>query len=115
MDLGWNEFEAIEAGTFSEMTKLMELDMRHHLKLSMIRDGAFAGLHNLNRLNLTSNGLNNLTRDSFEGLKKLETLDLSHGQLESLSSDVFDEMATLRVLDLSNNLLRLVACWSIHP
>jgi len=137
LDLSRNRIDSL--GTDSrlrEVYNLRILDLSHN-RLTSLSDYTFAGLFNLERLNLAQNIIGNNVGDrAFHGLLKLQVLELTGNQLEYvqpgwwsgsrldnlhelrldgnhlsfLQPDVFDNLQTLRRLDLGRN--KLVR---IHP
>ena len=72
-------------------------------RIATLQSGDFAGLTNLEQLDLYDNDLTSLPPNIFVGLTNLRQLNLWHNDLTTLSSDVFADLTSLRVLDLDDN------------
>ena len=77
-------------------------------RLQNIADGAFQGLHRLERLHLSDNNIHDITQRTFRGLRQLHRLYLYNNRIEHIASDAFRKLQKLYVLNLSNNLLNKV-------
>ena len=74
--------------------------------LSTLKEGDFAGLSNLQGLNLFSNNLSSLPENIFAGLSNLQELGLHSNNLTSLPENIFAGLSNLQRLWLDNNSLR---------
>ena len=73
----------------------------------MLED-TFYNMKKVKVLDLSSNNISNLPRNSFYGCVQLETLSLSNNQIERLIQSQFAPLNNLRLIDLSSNLLTSV-------
>ena len=95
----------IQAGDFSGLTSLRVLQLQENL-LERLPESVFAGLSNLEFLDLTYTGLRALPPRLFAGLSSLRELILSENRLESLPAGIFSDVSGLTVLDLGDNNVR---------
>ena len=72
-------------------------------RIETLQSGDFAGLTNLEQLDLYDNDLTALPPNIFAGLTNLRQLNLWHNDLATLSPNVFADLTNLRVLDLDDN------------
>lgn len=76
----------------------------------MIENGAFAGLHKLQRLSLIGNRLPILSTNGFRDLTNLQQLILQRNEIEQIERNSLWHMRdTLRYLDIRDNLLQCIA------
>ena len=68
-----------------------------------MKGGAFAALESLNHLDLSENGLSNLSSQMFTGLIPLRSLYLDGNKLSTVSSDAFSHLYRPLSLRLSNS------------
>lgn len=85
------------------MKALAELRLDRNA-IEIIRDGALYGLENLRELNLSRNGLHQLSSNLFP-LGRLELLDLSYNDITQIHPNAFHELQQLLILNLSSNAL----------
>ena len=78
LNLSGNDFSALPADIFSDLTNLLDLD-------------------------LSDSGLTSLPANLFSRLSSLEILYLNDNSLNSLSNNIFRNLSNLEELDLSNN------------
>ena len=76
--------------------------------IATLQSDDFAGLTNLEELNLYDNDLTTLPPNVFAGLTNLRFLSLWHNDLTTLSPTVFANLTSLRFLDLDDNDLTAV-------
>ena len=130
LNLYENRISAIEAGSFSGLTALKELDMGSNsiralnpemweglggsletLVLSgndiqRINSGDFAPLSNLEVLSLAfCTDLTELKAGAFTGLSKLEYLDLGFSSISAIESGAFENLDSIERLELPGNSL----------
>lgn len=121
-----NVITHVVENAFQKLTSLQYLDMSHnaleeipevkfHYNLSFVlilsdnkivgaTGSPFAGA-NLQLLNISYNGLTEVTMDLFARCRQLAILDFSTNQIVSIENGVFGSLASLTELDLSNNFL----------
>ena len=76
--------------------------------LKHIEDNAFRNLsHHIKHLNVSHNCLESLGKDTFAGLTNLELLDLSYNVISRIENS-FSHLSNLKILDLSYNAGKLV-------
>ena len=73
------------------------------------RQGLFAGLPSLVRLDLVANDLTELRAETFRGLTSLEFLNVGLNDIWLVGEAVFRGLSSLRVLFLTGNPLRGLA------
>lgn len=78
--------------------------------ISSIREDTFAGIPNLQLLDLSQNQLASLPRNVFQPLTSLHNLDLSSNQLHEVTNESFHGLRLLERLYLDRNRIR-----HIHP
>ena len=76
--------------------------------ISALRSGDFAGLRNLNALDLQHNRLRSLPAGLFEDLQRLRWIRLNNNRLTTLDEDTFSGMRNLRSVALDSNNLRAI-------
>ena len=91
LQMDGNEISTISAGTFVNLTKLVNLSISFN-ELKHIREDAFVGLTSLQRLRLTKNQFSKLAdiTPSLVGLPQLRELVLSDNTLIRINSADFD-------------------------
>uniref|UniRef100_A0A3B4F9C2 Reticulon-4 receptor-like 2 n=1 Tax=Pundamilia nyererei TaxID=303518 RepID=A0A3B4F9C2_9CICH len=116
-----NNITWIEAGAFSELRDLEELDLGDNPNLHRLEGGAFRGLEKLQRAleshahpkphffsNLQENNLHFLQDDIFSDLINLSQLFLHGNRIRTLSENVFRGLVNLDRLLLHDNRIRQV-------
>ena len=99
-----NEADQIEACT----TNLEELDLSKNF-ISSLRQGDLHQIGaSLKNLHLGHNRLTYLSDDAFAGMKNLQVLNMADNQLAALPPTVFNLSSELQELHLQNNSLTLV-------
>ena len=71
--------------------------------ITALKSGDFAGLSNLDRLDLIDNSLEGLPSDIFDGLASLTGLQMENNSIKSLPSDIFEDLEKLTSLHFQNN------------
>ena len=71
--------------------------------VTTIPDGAFSGLGKLRYLEVSSNFVRDINKETFRGLSKLNFLILSHNQLQELGNDLLEHLPKLDKLDVTGN------------
>ncbi|XP_066271533.1 carboxypeptidase N subunit 2-like [Branchiostoma lanceolatum] len=100
-----NQIRHLPYKVFSNLTDLQTLVLFQQPSLVTISDGAFLGLGKLQVLDLTSTGIDRITRSTFAGLGGVWKLYLSRTRVSSLPVGAFQEMKNLTTLYLDGNLL----------
>ncbi|KAK2838977.1 hypothetical protein Q7C36_013791 [Tachysurus vachellii] len=104
-----NNISWIEAGAFSNLRVLEELDLGDNPSLRQVDGGAFRGLERLQSLHMHRCGLTELPADVFRKLYSLQFLYLQENQLNHLPDGVFSDLVNLTHLFLHGNRLRIVS------
>ncbi|XP_018596595.1 transforming growth factor beta activator LRRC33 [Scleropages formosus] len=101
LSLSKNSLLRLDETTFHDLHQLRELDLERNMLFEI--DGAFDGLHKLQRLNMAFNNL--LCLIKFQ-LTELVVLNVSHNAVEwFVSSQDMEDTFHLEILDLSDNSL----------
>ena len=87
---------------FQSLVDLKELNLSNNQILDLDSD-IFSCNKNLIKLNISSNGLNELKKGLFRNLFSLEDLNLCHNSIMHLTECSFQNLVNLKRLDLSNN------------
>ncbi|MBN3295436.1 R4RL2 protein, partial [Amia calva] len=104
-----NNISSIEAGAFSELRELEELDLGDNPQLTRLSGGAFRGLERLQALHMHRCGLSTLPHDLFHKLYSLQFLYLQENQLHHLQDDLFSDLVNLTHLFLHSNRIRVLS------
>ncbi|XP_062333906.1 reticulon-4 receptor-like 2a [Osmerus eperlanus] len=104
-----NNITWIEAGAFSELRDLEELDLGDNPHLHRLEGGAFRGLEKLQSLHMHRCKLNALPHDIFHKLYSLHFLYLQENQLHFLQDDLFSDLINLSQLFLHGNRIRTLS------
>ena len=107
LHLGNNRLTYLSDDAFAGMTNLQVLNMADN-QLAALPPTVFnlsGGGGELQELHLQNNSLTLVTQELFHGLNNLVLLNLSHNAIAShlLTSDTFGGLTNLRILDLSHN------------
>ncbi|XP_067885523.1 CD180 antigen [Heterodontus francisci] len=115
LDLSNNNLANLDKDVFSELQHLQVLKLQHNNLARLwksINPGGpvlyLSGLKELQRLDLQSNGLDELPGKAFCGLHKLKILDLSLNNLNFLPDPVFNDLQSLESLYMQKNLITSV-------
>ncbi|XP_003444743.1 reticulon-4 receptor-like 2b [Oreochromis niloticus] len=101
-----NNITWIEAGAFSNLRVLEELDLGDNPSLRHLEGGAFRGLEKLQSLHMHRCKLATLPHDLFHKLYSLQFLYLQENQLHFLHDDLFSDLVNLTHLFLHGNRIR---------
>ncbi|XP_077464685.1 reticulon-4 receptor-like 2 [Stigmatopora argus] len=101
-----NNITWIEAGAFSNLRVLEELDLGDNPALRRLEGGAFRGLEKLQSLHMHRCKLAMLPHDLFHKLYSLQFLYLQENQLHFLQDDLFADLVNLTHLFLHGNRIR---------
>ncbi|XP_069047413.1 reticulon-4 receptor-like 2a [Lepisosteus oculatus] len=104
-----NNITSIEAGAFSELRELEELDLGDNPYLRWLDGGAFRGLERLQSLHMHRCRLSVLPHDIFHKLYSLQFLYLQENQLHLLQDDLFSDLVNLTHLFLHGNRIRTLS------
>ncbi|XP_034400241.1 reticulon-4 receptor-like 2b [Cyclopterus lumpus] len=107
LDLGDNPLQRLEGGAFSGLEKLQSLHM-HRCKLAALPHDLFHKLYSLQFLYLQENQLHFLQDDLFSDLVNLTHLFLHGNRIRALSENVFRGLVNLDRLLIHNNRVRQV-------
>ncbi|KAL4641702.1 reticulon-4 receptor-like 2 [Arapaima gigas] len=104
-----NNISWIEAGAFSELRELEELDLGDNPHLRRLEGGAFRGLEKLQSLHMHRCRLAVLPHDIFHKLYSLQFLYLQENQLHFLQDNLFSDLVNLTHLFLHGNRIRTLS------
>ncbi|XP_069550678.1 reticulon-4 receptor-like 2b [Brachyistius frenatus] len=104
-----NNITWIEAGAFSNLRVLEELDLGDNPSLRRLEGGAFRGLEKLQSLHMHRCKLAALPHDLFHKLYSLQFLYLQENQLHFLQDDLFSDLVNLNHLFLHGNRIRALS------
>ncbi|XP_005737444.1 reticulon-4 receptor-like 2a [Pundamilia nyererei] len=104
-----NNITWIEAGAFSELRDLEELDLGDNPNLHRLEGGAFRGLEKLQSLHMHRCRLTALPHDIFHKLYSLQFLYLQENNLHFLQDDIFSDLINLSQLFLHGNRIRTLS------
>ncbi|XP_029446150.1 adhesion G protein-coupled receptor A3 isoform X2 [Rhinatrema bivittatum] len=93
-----NKILELKNGSFAGLRLLERLDLKNNL-ISKIEPGAFLELSSLKRLDLANNRIGCLNTDTFKGLNNLIRLNLSGNLFSSLTQGTFDNLSSLKSLE----------------
>ncbi|XP_032079768.1 adhesion G protein-coupled receptor A3 [Thamnophis elegans] len=99
-----NKISGLKNGSFAGLSLLERLDLKNNL-ISVIDPGAFLGLTSLKRLDLTNNQIGCLNADIFKGLTNLIRLNLSGNLFSFLAQGTFDHLTSLKALEFQTDYL----------
>jgi Leucine-rich repeat (LRR) protein len=95
-------------GSENQLQELTQIEFSYYYILEWINSNAFKGLVNLEKISLTSNGLEEIEGDLFEDLPNLKYLDLSYNKLKKIDSNAFEGLKQLEELHLNKNELTVI-------
>ena len=124
---------SIEASTFSNLTKLQQLNLYGN-NLTTLAENLFQialtslitlnlstnllgptipvnllrNLNKLKTLDLSSNSIATINTNQLNGLTSLSYLDLSNNRISTIENNLFTSITLLSYLDLSSNLLKSI-------
>ncbi|KAK7138506.1 hypothetical protein R3I94_013968 [Phoxinus phoxinus] len=104
-----NNITWIEAGAFSNLRVLEELDLSDNPSLRRLDGGAFRGLERLQSLHMHRCQLSELPADLFLKLYSLQFLYLQENQLTHLADGLFSDLVNLTHLFLHGNRIRVLS------
>jgi len=100
-----NAISVVEDGAFEGLGNLQQLWLNYN-RLERIPSALPSGLR---RLLVESNMLRAVTADAFPTGSKLDTISLAGNQISTLHPDALNELTNLQSIDLSNNKLRQIS------
>ncbi|XP_056629382.1 adhesion G protein-coupled receptor A2 isoform X1 [Triplophysa dalaica] len=104
LNLSNNRIRVLKNGSFAGLYSLEKMDLRNNL-ISTIMPGAFLGLAALRKLDLSSNRIGCLTTEIFQGLTNLTKLNISGNIFSSLDPNVFLELHSLKLVNFHTEFL----------
>ncbi|KAI1887819.1 hypothetical protein AGOR_G00194290 [Albula goreensis] len=99
-----NKLEELKNGSFAGLSALQRLDIRNNT-IRHIEPGAFLGLQALKKLDLSNNRISCLNGEMFKGLGGLVRLNISGNLFSSLSSGTFESLSSLKTLEFQTQYL----------
>ncbi|XP_066280315.1 toll-like receptor 13 [Branchiostoma lanceolatum] len=106
LNLGANNIRYIPSEAFRILSpSLKKLDLSANRHLKTISPNLFHRLHQLTDLKLNSCYLQTLRNSDFAGLYNLQRLDLSYNLINVIDPDAFHDLWSIKVLNLDNNIL----------
>ncbi|CAJ0930774.1 unnamed protein product, partial [Mesorhabditis belari] len=106
----WEQLNQTNLRTLARPEYVRTLTIRcPHLSKTKSRPaaGLFAGLRNLDRLEIDRCLLDELPADLFAGLTQLYSLIIRNARLDDLPASIFDHLPNLMTLDLTGNALKI--------
>lgn len=100
-----NGITTLDAGSFAGLQDLQLLDLSQN-EIASLTGSVFQPLASLSNLDLTANQLREITNDTFLGLRRLERLFLGQNRLRHIQPGAFHALGHLLELRLSDNELR---------
>ncbi|KAM9474884.1 adhesion G protein-coupled receptor A2 [Clarias gariepinus] len=104
LNLSNNRIRVLRNGSFAGLYLLDKLDLKSNL-ISTIMPGAFQGLTALRKLDLSNNRIGCLTPDMFQGLTNLTKLNISGNIFSSLEPNIFQELPSLKLVNFDSEFL----------
>ena len=98
-----NNVSACEDVTSDHLSGITDELIFDSMDIGSLKSGDFAGLSNLQELDLEHNTISTLPDGVFDDLASLKMLWLGVNDLESLPDGVFDNLSNLEKLDLAYN------------
>ncbi|XP_040573970.1 toll-like receptor Tollo [Lepeophtheirus salmonis] len=99
--LDHNKIHSLQSGTFENCTRLQKLKLNNNYLTQV--PNAFHDLEALIYLDLSSNVIGVIKRESFKGLGELKTLRIANNGLSRVGEGAFKDTSQLMHLDLSIN------------
>ena len=101
--LAQNDINSLHEEAFNFVPEILVLDLSHN-KLRQ-SPGALKSLTKLQTLDLSFNGLEDLTEASFLELSTLWRLQLNGNSISNISKSLLTQLHSLQILDLSSNII----------
>ncbi|CAB1417660.1 unnamed protein product [Pleuronectes platessa] len=103
-----NDLSVLEAtGAFKGLTQLKKINLSNN-KISDIEDGAFDGASSAVELHLTANHLESVRGSMFRGMEGLRMLMLRNNKISCIHNGSFTGLPNVRLLSLYDNQLRSI-------
>ncbi|CAG5945868.1 unnamed protein product, partial [Menidia menidia] len=103
-----NDLSVLEAtGAFKGLSQLKKINLSNN-KISEIEDGAFEGASSVVELHLTANHLESVRGSMFRGMEGLRMLMLRNNRISCLHNGSFTGLANVRLLSLYDNQLSTI-------
>ncbi|XP_078534531.1 adhesion G protein-coupled receptor A3 isoform X1 [Lissotriton helveticus] len=99
-----NKIPELKNGSFAGLGILERLDLKSNI-ITTIEPGTFVGLSSLKRLDLGNNKIGCLNADVFKGLSNLVRLNLSGNLFSSLAPGTFDHLESLKSLEFQTDFI----------
>nr|XP_057938540.1 slit homolog 1 protein-like [Doryrhamphus excisus] len=103
-----NDLSVLEAtGAFKGLSQLKKINLSNN-KISDIEDGAFDGASSVTELHLTANHLESVRGSMFRGMEGLRMLMLRNNKISCLHNGSFTGLTNVRLLSLYDNQLSAI-------
>ena len=96
-------WQKVKSNAFRNARSLQHLDLSHNPKLIYLESQSFAGLNQLETLDMSYGRLQYLNPDAFGDLKQLVTLNVRSNALTMIDSKIGSFVVNLQVLDVRDN------------
>lgn len=93
----------IQSNAFINATALTRLRIAENKEFTTIFADAFSGARNLENLQLTDNGIENIHQQAFSGLSKVKLINLNGNKLRQLHENVLRYMPLLEIISFNWN------------
>lgn len=115
-DISWTDshLAALDIDLFAGLLDLQYIDLSGN-EIVRTEHGQFARLSRLKYLNMSNNRIDDIPRFTFADLESLEVLDISHNRLRAIPFQVFGPMTNLQHLDISHNQIATFLDFYFHP
>ncbi|XP_015225833.1 PREDICTED: slit homolog 1 protein-like [Cyprinodon variegatus] len=103
-----NDLSMLEAtGAFKGLSQLKKINLSNN-KISEIEDGAFEGASSVVELHLTANHLESVRGSMFKGMEGLRMLMLRNNRISCIHNSSFTGLSNVRLLSLYDNQLTTI-------
>nr|XP_033479767.1 slit homolog 1 protein-like [Epinephelus lanceolatus]XP_033479768.1 slit homolog 1 protein-like [Epinephelus lanceolatus] len=103
-----NDLSVLEAtGAFKGLSQLKKINLSNN-KISEIEDGAFEGASSVVELHLTANHLESVRGSMFKGMEGLRMLMLRNNKISCIHNGSFTGLSNVRLLSLYDNQLSTI-------
>lgn len=104
----------LEIDLFAGLHNLEYIDLSRN-EIKRTEHGLFARLGLLTHLNISRNAIDDIPRFTFADLENLEVLDISYNRLRAIPFQVFGPMGKLQYLDISHNQIASFLDYYFNP